>query len=243
MKITIVGGTGWLGSEIALEAVHRGHSVTVISRNPEDIRYTMMPDLPSLKADAASLGELMQTVPDDTDVLVNALIPDPFVHDTFTAWCRNVLECCRAKRIGRLIAVADACVFEVRPGLRLNETTFLTPFYRDWFGEHLHTHEMYLQEKEVDWLEIAPAAKCLPDKQLREYDIAVDRLCTLDERVAALNTPDPDHYPFADTSFISTQDFGFAVVDEIEHRRFSRTRICVAWKTPHQMYQTKEAAE
>ena len=185
----------------------------------------------------------MQTVPDNTDVLVNALIPDPFVHDTFTAWCRNVLECCRAKRIGRLIAVADACVFEVRPGLRLNETTFLTPFYRDWFGEHLHTHEMYLQEKEVDWLEIAPAAKCLPDKQLREYDIAVDRLCTLDERVAALGTPDPDHHPFADTSFISTQDFGFAVVDEIERRRFSRTRICVAWKTPHQMYQTKEAAE
>lgn len=240
MKITIVGGTGWLGSEIALEAVHRGHSVTVISRNPEDIRYTMTPDLPSLKADAASLGELMQTVPDDTDVLVNALIPDPFVHDTFTAWCRNVLECCRAKRIGRLIAVADACVFEVRPGLRLNETTFLTPFYCDWFGEHLHTHEMYLQEKEVDWLEIAPAAKCLPDKQLREYDIAVDRLCTLDERVAALDTPDPDHYPFADTSFISTQNFGFAVVDEIERRRFSRTRICVAWKIPHQMYQTQE---
>ena len=95
----------------------------------------------------------------------------------------------------------------------------------------------------MDWLEIAPAAKCLPDKQLREYDIAVDRLCTLDERVAALDTPDPDHYPFADTSFISTQDFGFAVVDEIERRRFSRTRICVAWKTPHQMYQTKEAAE
>ena len=242
MNITIIGGTGWLGAEIALEAVNRGHRVTVVSRNPKDIRYTLTPDLPSLKADAASLEELLAVIPEDTDVLVNALIPDPFVHETFPAWCKNVVECCRQKQIGRLIAVADACVFEVRPGLRLNETTFLTPFYRAWFGEHIHTHEMYLREQEVDWLEIAPAAKCLPDKQLRDYMISVDSLCTLDPQVAALETPDPDHYPFADTSYISTQDFGCAVVDEIERRRFSRTRICVAWKIPHPMYQAKETA-
>lgn len=243
MNITILGGTGWLGAEIAIEATNRGHSVTVISRNPKDIQYTLTPDLPSLKADAASLEELMAAVPDDTDVLVNSLIPDPFRHETFTDWCHNVVECCRNKKIARLIAVADSCVFEVRPGLRLNETTFLTPFYRKWFGEHLSTHEMYLKEKDVDWLEIAPAAKCLPDKQLHEYLIAEDRLCTIDPQVAALQTPDPDHYPFADTSYISTQDFGYAVVDEIEQRRYSRTRICVAWKIPHVMYGEKEVAE
>ena len=43
MKITILGGTGWLGAEIAAEAVLRGHAVTVLSRHPDDIRYTLTP--------------------------------------------------------------------------------------------------------------------------------------------------------------------------------------------------------
>lgn len=240
MKITILGGTGWLGAEIAAEAVERGHEVSVISRHPEDIKYTLTPDLPSLKADAADYDSLVAAVPDDTEVLVNSLIPDPFRHETFPDWCANVIRCCKEKKVGRLVAIGDACIFEIRPGLRLNQTTFLTPFYRDWFGEHLRTHELYLAEKELDWVEITPAAKCLPDKRIREYDIAVDKLCTTDPQVAALETPDPNHYPFADSSFISTQDFGCAVVDEIERKRYSRQRICVAWKVGHQMYQDQK---
>lgn len=40
MKITFLGVTGWLGSEISAETVKRGHDVVVISRHPEDIKYT-----------------------------------------------------------------------------------------------------------------------------------------------------------------------------------------------------------
>lgn len=138
--------------------------------------------------------------------------------------------------MGRLIAIGDACVFPVSRDKTLMDTTFLTPFYRTWFGEHKRTHELYLKEKEVDWVEIAPAAKCLPDKELHEYNIAVDALCTLDPAVQKLETPDPDHYPFADSSYISTQDFAYAVMDEAEHQKYTRTRICVAWKIAHEMY-------
>ena len=241
MKLTIIGGTGWLGAEIALEAVNRGHQVTVISRHPEDIKYTLTPDLPSLKANAGDYEELCRTVPDDTDVLVNSLIPDPFVHETFADWCRNVVRTAKEKRIRRLVCIADSCIFEIRPGLRLNETTFLTPAYRNWFGEHLNSHEVYLQEDELDWVEIAPAAKCLPDKSMREYKVAVNRLATIDPMVEELRTEDPDHYPFADTSYISTQDFAFAVLDEIEHPTYHRERICVCWKQGHEMYGRKDS--
>lgn len=236
MKIVILGGTGWLGSEIALEAKERGHEVVVISRHPEDIKYTMTPDIPSLKADAADLNSLMITVPDDTDVLVNSLIPDPFQPQTYSDWCRNVITVAKEKKVKRLVAVAEASVFEVRPGLKLNETTFLTPFYRTWFAEHEKTHEIYLNEKELDWIEISPAAKCLPDKKLKDYQVAVDRLATVDPQMAALETPDPDHYPFADVSYISTQDYGYAVLDEIENPKYHQTRICVSWKVRHEMY-------
>ena len=97
MKLTILGGTGWLGAEIAAEAVERGHEVVVISRNPADIRFTLTPDLPSLKANAADFDSLMEAVPGDTDVLVNSLIPDPFKHETFPDWCANVIRCCKEK--------------------------------------------------------------------------------------------------------------------------------------------------
>lgn len=236
MKIVILGGTGWLGAEIAAEAVKRGHEVIVLSRHPEDIKYTLTPDLPSLKADAAVYEELADAVPFGTDILINSLIPDPFAHETFPAWCENVIRCCKEKKVGRLIAIGDACVFPVSKDKTLMDTTFLTPFYRTWFGEHKRTHELYLKEKEVDWVEIAPAAKCLPDKELHEYNIVVDALCTLDPAVQKLKTPDPDHYPFADSSYISTQDFAYAVMDEAEHQKYTRTRICVAWKIAHEMY-------
>ncbi|MBU9739214.1 NAD(P)-dependent oxidoreductase [Diplocloster agilis] len=236
MKITIIGGTGWLGAEIAYEAVTRGHEVIVISRNPKDIQYTLTPELVSLKANAANYRELCQAIPDDTDICINAIIPDPFVPETFSQWCLNIIRCCKEKRIRRLAAITDSCIFEVRPGVKLNQTTFLTPFYRTWFGAHEASHRLYLEEQELDWIEIAPAAKCLPDKQLKEYQIAVDRLCSNDPMVMALDTPDPDHYPFADTSYISTQDFAFAVLDELEHPLYHRTRICIAWKENHMIY-------
>jgi len=236
MKITIIGGTGWLGGEIAYEAVKRGHEIVIISRHPEDVKYTLTPDVLSLKADAANLSELNEMVPDDTDVLVNSLIPDPFKHETFPDWCKNVIACCKSKSIKRLVAIADACVFNIAPDKTLKETTFLTPMYREWFGEHEHTHEIYLQEKDLNWIEISPAAKCLPDKQLKEYMIRENGLCTLDPLVLELKTPDPDHYPFADSSYISTQDFAYAVVDEIEQEKYKQMRICVAWKQKHEMY-------
>ncbi len=43
MKIVVLGGTGWLGAEITAEAVKRGHEVIVLSRHPEDIKYTLTP--------------------------------------------------------------------------------------------------------------------------------------------------------------------------------------------------------
>ena len=55
-------------------------------------------------------------------------------------------------------------MFKVTPDKMLKDTTFLTPMYRTWFGEHEKTHELYLNETELEWVEIAPAAKCLPDK-------------------------------------------------------------------------------
>lgn len=239
MKITIIGGTGWLGAEIAYEAVNRGHEVVVVSRHPEDVKYTLTPDVPSLKADAAVLDEMMEVIPADTDVLVNSVIPDPFNHGLFASWCQNIVDVCKAKKIKRLVAIGDSSIFKVTENLKLNETTFLTPFYRVWFSEHADSHEVYLRENELDWIEIVPAAKCLPDKKLEDYLVVEDRLATIDPQVASLKVTDPDHYPFGDTSYISTQDFAYAVLNEIEKPQYYKTRICVCWKIKHEMY--KEA--
>lgn len=243
MKIAVLGGTGWLGAEITAEAIKRNHDVCVISRHPEDIKYTMTPEVLSLKADAANYDELVAVIPDDVNILINSLIPDPFVPNTFATWCENVIRCCKEKNINKLIAIGDACVFPISRDKTLMDTAFLTPFYRTWFGEHKKSHEVYLKETKLDWVEISPAAKCLPDKEKKEYNIAVDSLCTLDPFVQKLETPDPDQFPFADSSYISTQDFAYAVLDEIEQNRYSRTRICVAWKEKHEMYWKGESEE
>ena len=236
MKITILGGTGWIGAEILAEAVERNHQVCVISRNPEDIKYTMNPGEESVKGDAAVYEELLAAIPDDTDILVNSLIPDPFVSETFSDWCGNVIRACKVKEIKRLVAVGDACVFKVTDDKLLADTTFLTPFYRKWFRVHEKTHELYMAETDLEWIEISPAAKCLPDRKLKDYMIVEDRLAAVDPDVMEHRVEDPDHYPFADVSYISTQDFAYAVLNEIEQKNYSKTRICVAWKEKHEMY-------
>lgn len=241
MKIAIIGGTGWFGNAVAEELIARGHTVTAISRTPKDILDSMTPDIPSLYGDCKDLGSLLYAITDDTDVIVNAVIPDPYVHTTFKIWTKNVLECCRRKNT-RLVAIADSCVFEVRPGLRLNQTKFLTPFYREWFGPHVESHEVYLQETEVDWVEIAPAAKCFPDIMKKEYQVSIDRLCTNDPAVRELRTEDPDHTDYGALSYISLEDYAYAVANEIEQPQYSRQRICVAWKENHEL-SAKEAAE
>lgn len=235
MKITILGGTGWLGAEIALEAINRKHEVVIISRHPEDIKYTLTPDLPSLKADVSNIDELRNVIPNDTEVLINSTIPDPFNHGLFKGWCQNIVNVCKEKNIPLLIGIGDSSIFSVTKELKLNQTTFLTPFYRTWFSEHEESHEVY-KASNINWLEIVPAAKCLPDKQLKDYLISEDCLCSIDELVTKLEVKDPDHYPFGDTSYISTQDFAYAVLEEIENKKYRNTRICVCWKEKHEMY-------
>ena len=236
MKITILGGTGWLGAEILAEAVERGHDVCVISRNPEDIKYTLNADALSIKGDASNYEELLTAIPIDTEVLVNSLIPDPFVPSSFTELCENIIKAAKVKKVDRLVAVGDACVFKVTDDKLLADTTFLTPFYRDWFRVHEKTHEMYLALTDLEWIEISPAAKCLPDKKLKEYLIVEDALASIDPVLTNHKVEDPDHFHFADVSYISIQDYAVAVLDEIEQKKYSKTRISVAWKRPHEMY-------
>ncbi|MDQ1205523.1 NAD(P)-dependent oxidoreductase [Microbacterium sp. SORGH_AS_0862] len=219
MKIVIIGATGNLGSSIAEEALARGHEVVCISRNPVDIRHTDFPEIESLYGDCADIESLRASVPEGTDVLVNAVMPDPENPGSFPSWARNVIEVAKEKSVGRLVAVGDSCVFEVESGVLLKDTTFLTPFYRTWYGVHAQSHLEYLAEEELDWIEIAPAAKIFPDKRRYIYRVAVDELCTKDIR-------DPD---YARQSYIGLEDYGYACMDEIEHPRHHRVRICVAY--------------
>lgn len=219
MQLAIIGATGNLGSSIAEEALERGHEVICISRNPDDIRHTEFPDIPSLYGDCANPDSLRSSIPDGVDILVNAVMPDPENPSTFGAWARNVIDVAKEKRVGRLVAVGDSSVFEVSPGVLLKDTNFLTPFYRSWYGVHELSHEEYLRESDLDWIEIAPAAKIFPDRRLRSYRVAVDSLCTKD-------ITDPD---YASQSYIGLEDYGYACMDEIERPRYHRTRICVAY--------------
>ncbi|PHP51751.1 MULTISPECIES: NAD(P)-dependent oxidoreductase [Actinomyces] len=219
MRIAVIGGTGNAGSSIIEEALDRHHEVVCISRNPKDVVHTEFPDIDSRYGDCADVESLISSIPSDTDVLVNAVMPDPDNPTTFGTWASNVVEAAKARGVKRLLAVGDSCVFEVKPGVRLRDTSFLTPFYRTWYGVHELSHEVYLAEHELDWVEIAPAAKMFPDRRLKTYRVAVDELCTKD-------ISDPD---YAAQSYIGLEDFGYACLDEIERPRYHRQRICVAY--------------
>ena len=49
MKVAVIGGTGRIGSKITAELLQRGHTVTVIARNPEKAE-SMATSLPRVSA-------------------------------------------------------------------------------------------------------------------------------------------------------------------------------------------------
>lgn len=77
MNILITGGTGYVGSRIALTLVRKGHSVKVVSRgvsNPDRTRYLVSSGVETVFADLSRSRDLLIKVsPRDVDVIIHGV--------------------------------------------------------------------------------------------------------------------------------------------------------------------------
>jgi putative NADH-flavin reductase len=212
-RITVLGGTGYAGSNIVREAAARGHQVTSYSRNA-----------PAQPVEGVTHVSADVTHPDthdrlvaDADVVVVALSPRGELEQGFREVAAAVTA--KAQQAGVRLGVVGGAgsLFVTDGGIKVIDA--------EWFPE-----------------EIKPEARTMEDvlDDLRATDEALDWFYVspaggfgawaVGERTGSYRTGGDVLLADAEgTSFISGADFGTAVVDEIESGAHRRQRFTVAY--------------
>ena len=221
--IAIIGGTGYVGSAIAREALKRGHSVISVSRSappadaPPDGPGT--PGGPDVQVKQGNLHDdaLIEALADEADVIVVAT-PGREDHGKKLLDALGSLTTAAAKTGIRLGFVGGAGSLQVTEGgPRLVDTREFPAAFKNEALSHADVLTALRETSDdVDWFYVSPAAgfgSYAPGEATGTYRVGGDVLLT----------------DASGTSFISGADFALAFVDEIEQGRHHRERFTVAY--------------
>ena len=207
MKIAIIGATGFVGSGILVEALHRGHDVTAIERNAG--KLPAHPKLTPAKGDVTDPNELASLIRGH-DLVISAFNPGK---DESGKGTRSIIDAVKQSDVERLLVVGGAGTLEVAPGKRLVDHP---DFPAEWKDGALKTAAFLDQlrgEAEVDWVFVSPAAMIAPGERTGNYRVGGDQLLVGEDG----------------QSRISIEDYAVAMVDEAEKPQHSRARFSVAY--------------
>lgn len=209
MKIALIGATGHIGSEIAREAVRRGHTVTAIARKPENLSN----ELAGIKLKTADLFDaaaLAQAVAGH-DVIASAYGPGSGDPETVIQATSALTAAARATGITRLIVVGGAGSLEVAPGKQLVDSPEFPAAYKAVALAHREAYGLLRHATDLQWTFFAPAAMIGPGEKTGRYRVGRKTLIA----------------DAAGASEISFADYADAFVSEIEQGQF-RQEIATA---------------
>lgn len=213
-KITVLGGTGYTGANIATEAVRRGHQVTSFSRSlPEQPIDGVQYETGSLLDDA-----VRQRAVADADVVVATLSPRGELETGLPEIYTRVGELA-ADRDARLIVVGGFSSLRPAEGApRIADGDSIPEQYLAeartlaGFVDQLQTSA----PEKLDWVFVSPGAEYgsfNPGEAVGSYRVGGE-IAFFDEN---------------GTSMISGEDYAKAIVDEVEQSAHHRAHISVAY--------------
>lgn len=214
-RITILGGTGYAGGNIAKVAAERGHTVVSYSRSaPAE-------PLPGVEYRTGDLTDeaILDDATQHADVIVSAISPrgalaEPGLVRALEARVA-ALAAERNVRFGVIGGAGSLKVSEDGP------LVIDTPGFPDEIKPEANEmtsvlNDLRADESGLNWFFVSPAGGFggfAPGEATGHYRIGGDVLLT-----------DADG-----NSFISGADFGLAIVDEVEAPKHERTRFTVAY--------------
>ncbi|MBO2545689.1 NAD(P)-dependent oxidoreductase [Salegentibacter sp. BDJ18] len=164
MKIALIGATGFVGSEVLKEALTRGHEVTAIARNTENIAEAHL--LKKVDVDVKNIEKLANAVK-DSEVVISAFNPgwsNPNIYNDYLEGAKAIQQAVKKAGVKRLIVVGGA------GSLFLNERTRVidSPNFPEEIKPGATAASEYLEilkrEKELDWTFFSPAIGMAPGK-------------------------------------------------------------------------------
>lgn len=217
MKIALIGATGFVGSEVLTEALDRGHQVTAIARNTDNIPIGS--DL--LKTSEVDIHEVekLASALKGNEVVISAFNPgwgNPNIYKEFLDGYKAIQQAVKESGVKRFIVVGGA------GSLFLNERTRVIddPNFPKEIKPGAIAATEYLEilkgEEELDWTFFSPAIEMAPGKpQERKNSYR-----------KGLENPVFDQ---AGKSDLSVQDTAVVLVDEAENAAHIKQRFTAAY--------------
>ncbi|MGN0223077.1 MAG: NAD(P)-dependent oxidoreductase [Muribaculaceae bacterium] len=220
-KVTLIGATGFVGKAILNELLLRGHEVTAIVHDAQKVNVTNE-NLKVVEGDATDIDTLVK-VARGADAVISAYNPgwqNPRQYEETLENYPKIVEGTKRANVSRILIVGGAGTLFVAPGVRLVDTGNLPA---EWLPGVKSMGEFYLdylmKEKEIDWVFFSPAGNLGnmgqngPGKRTGKFRLGKDDML-FDEK---------------GESFISVEDYAYAMVDELEQANHHFERFTAAY--------------
>src|SRR5258705_6725869 len=216
MKIVVIGATGNIGRRVAIEALHRGHEVVGVVRDPDAVQPPD-PRVGLVKADATRAEDIARVVR-GADAVVSAISPRPNARGlpapSLAANARALIAGLRTAGVKRVLYVGGASSLEVAPGKALADQPDFPEAYKAEAREGREALAVWRSEADgLDWSYLSPAAEIGPGERTGKYRTTGDQLLV----------------DAAGKSFLSFEDYAVAVLDELERPKHIGRRFGVAY--------------
>lgn len=203
MNIALVGVSGRVGSRLLAELLRRGHQVTGIARDTDEV--ARQPQLVLKNGDANQPAQLAPLLAGHDGVL-SAL-------KFATSDAASLIAAVKQAGVGRLLVVGGAGSLEVAPGHALLDTPDFPAAYRPEAEAGRRFLEVLRTEHTLDWTFLSPSAEFAPGERTGSFRLGGDRLLT----------------DAKGRSWISMEDYAIAFVDELETPKHPRQRFTVGY--------------
>jgi putative NADH-flavin reductase len=214
-KIALIGASGLVGSAILKESLQRGHKVTAIVRNPDNIKLKD-PNLLIKKGDVLS----EQSVPElisGADVVISAYNPgwtNPNIAEETTRAYHSIIDGVKKANIPRLLIVGGAGSLYVAPEKRVMDTGVIPESFMPAIEALTGVlYNLQKEEKEIDWAFFSPAGSIAPGERTGKFRMGKDDLIV-----------DPKG-----ESHISVEDYAVAMLNEVEAPEHHRERFTIGY--------------
>lgn len=210
MNITIIGANGHIGSRVAAEALSRGHAVTAVVRDPSKL-HIENEKLKVVKGDLYDGSTLADAIA-NTDVVVSAINPSPEKGREFPVAIHHLVELTKKTNAKRLLVVGGAGSLYVAPNVRVIDTDFIPAAWRGMVLDHIAVRDE-LAKADINWSYFSPAGQISPRERTGTFRLGTTNLVA----------------DATGNSFISTEDYAVALIDELENPQFERQQFTVGY--------------
>lgn len=215
MKISVIGGTGFIGSKIVEEAARRGHDVIAISRSVDQ------DDLPdgatAVPTDVFETDALADVIKDTEAVIHSFTTPKSLGVDERVQLQKkgtaSIIEAVKKAGIKRLLAVGGAGTLEIAPGVRFMDSYIFPKIWEGGAQSTAPIKEMLSEETDFEWTSLSPPHHIVPGERTGRYRVGLDKM-VCDE---------------TGQSKISVDDYAVAMIDELESSQHSGRRFTAAY--------------